>query len=130
MTPAFWPNRPGRRTGTCQESRDTYDTYPCESWGSRGPRLTRMRPLETSSANFLKEFLFSVPLLIALSIICPSVVSTTLFGCDSRSLRHPFTMCDYTQVEYSCGHLRYTVKAWCIKYQQTQKRCLPNVIAM
>jgi hypothetical protein len=22
-------------------------------------------------------------------------------------------MCDYTQVEYACGHLRFTVRAWC-----------------
>lgn len=22
-------------------------------------------------------------------------------------------MCDYTQVEYGCGHLRWTVRAWC-----------------
>jgi hypothetical protein len=39
-------------------------------------------------------------------------------------------MCDYTQVEYACGHLRYTVKAWCVKYQETHKRCPANVIAM
>lgn len=39
-------------------------------------------------------------------------------------------MCDYTQVEYKCGHLRYTVKAWCTKYQQTHKRCPANVVAM
>lgn len=39
-------------------------------------------------------------------------------------------MCDYTQVEYACGHLRYTVKAWCTKYQETQKRCPANVIAI
>ena len=57
-------------------------------------------------------------------------------------------MCDYTQVEYQCGHLRYVVKsvvqeippkssltsranrAWCIKYQATQKRCPANVVAM
>jgi len=23
------------------------------------------------------------------------------------------SMCDYTQVEYACGHLRFTVRAWC-----------------
>jgi hypothetical protein len=39
-------------------------------------------------------------------------------------------MCDYTQVEYACGHQRYTVKAWCVKYQETHKRCPANVIAM
>ncbi|KAM0716596.1 hypothetical protein Q7P37_008041 [Cladosporium fusiforme] len=39
-------------------------------------------------------------------------------------------MCDYTQVEYACGHLRFTVRAWCIKYQETHKRCPPNVVAI
>ncbi|EON66801.1 hypothetical protein W97_06203 [Coniosporium apollinis CBS 100218] len=39
-------------------------------------------------------------------------------------------MCDYTQVEYSCGHLRYTVRAWCVKYQETHKRCPANVVAI
>lgn len=38
-------------------------------------------------------------------------------------------MCDYTQVEYGCGHLRWTVRAWCMKYQETQKRCPANVVA-
>lgn len=37
----------------------------------------------------------------------------------STSLRTlPRKMCDYTQVEYACGHLRYTVRAWC-KSQST-----------
>ncbi|EME84067.1 uncharacterized protein MYCFIDRAFT_152346 [Pseudocercospora fijiensis CIRAD86] len=39
-------------------------------------------------------------------------------------------MCDYTKVEYACGHLRYTVRAWCIKYQETHKRCPANVVAI
>ncbi|KAF2203963.1 hypothetical protein GQ43DRAFT_365626 [Delitschia confertaspora ATCC 74209] len=39
-------------------------------------------------------------------------------------------MCDYTQVHYKCSHLRYTVRAWCTKYQETHKRCLPNVVAI
>ena len=39
-------------------------------------------------------------------------------------------MCDYKQVEYACGHLRYIVKAWCTTYQETQKRCPLNVIEM
>jgi len=39
-------------------------------------------------------------------------------------------MCDYTQVEYKCGHVRYIVKAWCERYQQTQQRCPPNVVAV
>lgn len=57
-------------------------------------------------------------------------------------------MCDYTKVEYACGHLRYTVRAWCkrdlpdlteetkltclagFKYQETHKRCPANVVAI
>ncbi|KAF2654924.1 hypothetical protein K491DRAFT_693347 [Lophiostoma macrostomum CBS 122681] len=39
-------------------------------------------------------------------------------------------MCDYTQVQYKCSHLRYTVRSWCTKYQETQKRCQPNVVAI
>lgn len=39
-------------------------------------------------------------------------------------------MCDYTQVHYKCSHLRYTVRAWCTKYQETHKRCPANVVAM
>ena len=29
------------------------------------------------------------------------------------------TMCDYTQVNYHCGHKRFVVKAWCTRYQAT-----------
>ncbi|KAF2799300.1 hypothetical protein K505DRAFT_231410 [Melanomma pulvis-pyrius CBS 109.77] len=39
-------------------------------------------------------------------------------------------MCDYTQVHYKCTHLRYTVRAWCTKYQETHKRCPANVVAI
>ncbi|KAL2350130.1 hypothetical protein BJ546DRAFT_860929 [Cryomyces antarcticus] len=39
-------------------------------------------------------------------------------------------MCDYTQVEYRCGHLRYIVRAWCVKYPETHKRCPANVVAI
>ncbi|KAF2720190.1 hypothetical protein K431DRAFT_227085 [Polychaeton citri CBS 116435] len=38
-------------------------------------------------------------------------------------------MCDYTKVEYSCGHVRYLVRAWCVRYQETHRRCPPNVVA-
>ncbi|KAF2213859.1 hypothetical protein CERZMDRAFT_95889 [Cercospora zeae-maydis SCOH1-5] len=38
-------------------------------------------------------------------------------------------MCDYTKVEYACNHLRYTVRYWCRKYQDTHKRCPANVVA-
>ncbi|KAF2866915.1 hypothetical protein BDV95DRAFT_504002 [Massariosphaeria phaeospora] len=39
-------------------------------------------------------------------------------------------MCDYTQVHYKCSHLRYIVRAWCTKYQETHKRCPANVVAI
>ncbi|KAF2709202.1 hypothetical protein K504DRAFT_406116 [Pleomassaria siparia CBS 279.74] len=39
-------------------------------------------------------------------------------------------MCDYTQVHYKCAHLRYIVRAWCTKYQETHKRCPANVVAI
>ncbi|KAF2628694.1 hypothetical protein BU25DRAFT_338994 [Macroventuria anomochaeta] len=39
-------------------------------------------------------------------------------------------MCDYTQVQYKCNHVRYVVRAWCTKYQETHKRCPANVIAI
>ena len=42
----------------------------------------------------------------------------------------PLGLCDYTQVHYKCSHLRYTVRAWCTKYQETHKRCPANVVAM
>ena len=37
-------------------------------------------------------------------------------------------MCDYSEVTYQCGHVRYLVLAWCIRYQQTHERCPPNVV--
>ena len=39
-------------------------------------------------------------------------------------------MCDYTRVEYKCGHVRYTVRAWCVRYEQTHVRCPPSVVAV
>ncbi|KAB8304799.1 hypothetical protein EYC80_004143 [Monilinia laxa] len=39
-------------------------------------------------------------------------------------------MCDYTQVEFRCGHVRYTVRAWCTNYETTHRRCPPNVVAV
>lgn len=39
-------------------------------------------------------------------------------------------MCEYTQVEFRCGHVRYTVRAWCTNYERTHKRCPPSVVAV
>lgn len=59
-------------------------------------------------------------------------------------------MCEYTQVEYHCGHRRYLVLSWCkaiflsttastrfaerrctgMLYQETHKRCPPNIVAV
>jgi hypothetical protein len=46
----------------------------------------------------------------------------------ARTSQH--IMCDYTQVEYRCGHLRYTVRAWCITYEKTHIRCPHHVVAI
>lgn len=39
-------------------------------------------------------------------------------------------MCNYTHVAYSCGHCRYTVRAWCEDYEKTHKRCPLHVVAI
>ena len=31
-------------------------------------------------------------------------------------------MCEWTQVHFRCGHLRYTVRAWCANYERTHRR--------
>lgn len=38
-----------------------------------------------------------------------------------------FTMCDYTQREYECGHFRWIASKWCKDYTITHKRCQPNI---
>lgn len=47
-----------------------------------------------------------------------------------RGPDHTTIMCDYTQVEFRCGHVRYTVRAWCTSYETTHKRCPPTVVAI
>ncbi|KAK3367343.1 hypothetical protein B0T24DRAFT_682477 [Lasiosphaeria ovina] len=37
-------------------------------------------------------------------------------------------MCDFTQIEYACGHFRWIASLWCSKYRQTHERCEPNVV--
>lgn len=49
--------------------------------------------------------------------------------CTNSSLRQT-VMCDYTQVQFKCCHLRYLVQAWCVTYQQTHVRCPVNIVAM
>lgn len=39
-------------------------------------------------------------------------------------------MCHYTQVGYSCGHCRYTVREWCESYETTHRRCPLHVVAI
>jgi hypothetical protein len=43
---------------------------------------------------------------------------------------HIGEMCDYTQVQYTCSHLRYVVRAWCTRHQETHKRRPANVTAV
>ncbi|PVH68609.1 hypothetical protein DL98DRAFT_440850 [Cadophora sp. DSE1049] len=38
-------------------------------------------------------------------------------------------MCDYTKVNFRCGHRRYIVRAWCKSYEVTHKKCPPKVKA-
>lgn len=70
------------------------------------------------------------------SIICPAVRPPTITSSVpqySLPLGHPpflTDMCDYTQVQYKCNHLRYVVRAWCTRYQETHKRCPANIVAM
>lgn len=40
------------------------------------------------------------------------------------------TMCTYTEVEYGCHHVRYTVRTWCPSYETTHRRCPPRVVAV
>jgi hypothetical protein len=56
--------------------------------------------------------------------------SSTLFKPRHYFPRRLPTMCDYTQVEFRCGHVRYTVRAWCTNYETTHKRCPPSVVAI
>jgi hypothetical protein len=43
---------------------------------------------------------------------------------------NPQIMCEYTQVEFRCPHVRYTVRAWCIEYETTHICCRPQVVAV
>ncbi|KAI3543299.1 hypothetical protein CABS01_10766 [Colletotrichum abscissum] len=36
-------------------------------------------------------------------------------------------MCNYTQREFHCGHVRWIVSRWCPVYTRTQRRCPPCV---
>ncbi|KAK2059307.1 hypothetical protein LY76DRAFT_28874 [Colletotrichum caudatum] len=36
-------------------------------------------------------------------------------------------MCNYTQREFSCNHVRWIVSRWCPLYARTQRRCPPHV---
>lgn len=37
-------------------------------------------------------------------------------------------MCEWNQVEYSCGHIRYTVRSWC-KYEKHSGRLVKLKLA-
>jgi hypothetical protein len=39
-------------------------------------------------------------------------------------------MCDYTQIEFQCGHVRYTVRVWCTTYETTHRRCPLSIVAI
>ncbi|KAK8106631.1 hypothetical protein PG999_009990 [Apiospora kogelbergensis] len=44
-----------------------------------------------------------------------------------RSISFLPIMCDYTQVEYSCGHFRFRAQRWCSHYERTHRVCPPNI---
>ena len=40
------------------------------------------------------------------------------------------TMCEVTQVQFKCNHLRHTYRSWCLTYERSHKRCTPQVVAI
>ena len=40
------------------------------------------------------------------------------------------TMCDFTQIEYRCFHLRYIVRSWCATQQESHTWFLLSIVAM
>ncbi|KAI3530812.1 hypothetical protein CABS01_16777 [Colletotrichum abscissum] len=36
-------------------------------------------------------------------------------------------MCNYTEREFHCGHVRWIVSKWCPLYTRTHRRCPPCV---
>jgi hypothetical protein len=44
---------------------------------------------------------------------------------------HPIPiMCDYMQVEFRCGHVRYTVRTRCTNYERIHKHCAAKFITI
>jgi hypothetical protein len=111
-----------------------YDTSPCGPGPPAAAERQRILPkgfaLRRAAKGCLKVAVLSARLSPAPQHLTLStqIVCLLLFPQSLNTISFP--MCDYTQVEYACGHLRYTVKAWCVKYQETHKRCPANVIAM
>ncbi|KAK3396132.1 hypothetical protein B0T20DRAFT_261936 [Sordaria brevicollis] len=37
-------------------------------------------------------------------------------------------MCNYTQREYSCGHIRWLASKHCVDYKERRKKCQPTIM--
>ncbi|KAH7628431.1 hypothetical protein B0T09DRAFT_343796 [Sordaria sp. MPI-SDFR-AT-0083] len=37
-------------------------------------------------------------------------------------------MCNYTQREYSCGHIRWLASKHCADYKERRKKCQPTIM--
>ena len=83
-----------------------------------------------NDTNHLERSIKPLPFSLLLLISIHRPRSSSLVTFHDSCFDYLVSMCDYTQVEYACGHLRYTVRAWCVKYQETHKRCPANVVAM
>ena len=70
-----------------------------------------------------RHHLLSRPLLL----LPPSPPSTVLFLDANTSTT---TMCDFTQIEFKCGHVRYTSCGKCEPYRSTGRRCPLRVVQM
>ncbi|KAK0103763.1 hypothetical protein ONS95_005766 [Cadophora gregata] len=60
----------------------------------------------------------------------PPLTPTFRLSFRTHTRKKRVIMCNYTQVEYECGHRRYTVRAWCTNYETTHRRCPPTVVAV
>jgi hypothetical protein len=98
---------------------------PCAEW---------LTTLMFAGTNWHQKTLgqFSLYLLPKPSLLNPSFSHSMhlLYQIDRPIIPVLRNMCDYTQVEFRCGHCRYTVRAWCSVYETTHIRCRPNVVAV
>jgi hypothetical protein len=122
----------------CQLNRVLWTWASFALWYGYLPDRTDLPLLRLDLLSYIKRGSFA--LLYDGWYIVTSSITTNQFYCVSisplpsaQALQigpSSCMMCDYTQVQYKCSHLRYVVRAWCTKYQETHKRCPANVVAM